>query len=69
MDLQILSRARQALKAQNLDGVLLANPATVTWLTGYAPPILHGPSPFEGGPPLVWLDGERVVLHRAGRIP
>ncbi len=31
-------------------------------MTGYAPPILYGPSPFEGGPALLWLDPERIIL-------
>src|SRR5260221_9618674 len=62
MDQEILARARQALGESGIRGALLGNPASVTWLTGYAPPILYGPSPFEGGPALVWLDPERVIL-------
>jgi Xaa-Pro dipeptidase len=62
MDQEILARARQTLAELEILGALLSNPATVTWLTGYAPPILYGPSPFDGGPALVWLDPERVVL-------
>ncbi len=62
MDQEIITSARQALAARDIRGALLGSPATVTWLTGYAPPILYGPSPFEGGPALVWLDPERVIL-------
>jgi Xaa-Pro dipeptidase len=62
MDQEILARARQALADLGVQGALLSSPATVTWLTGYAPPILYGPSPFEGGPALAWLDPERVAL-------
>src|SRR5947208_10472267 len=62
MDQEILAKARLALKERNLRGALLSDPFTVTWLTGYAAPILTGPNPFEGGPALTWLDPERVVL-------
>jgi Xaa-Pro aminopeptidase len=50
------------MKEQDLAAVLLSNPFNVTWLTGYAPPIQTGPSPFEGGPALLWLRGDRSVL-------
>src|SRR5690242_2356992 len=62
MDQEVLARARKTLAGMGIRGALLSNPATVTWLTGYAPPILYGPSPFEGGPALVWLDPDRVIL-------
>ncbi len=62
MDQEILSRAREVLRTRNLNGILLTEPASVTWLTGYAAPLLTGPSPFEGGSALAWLDPERVVL-------
>src|SRR4051812_39352509 len=63
MDQEILQRARQVLKERNLHGVLTGNPASVAWLSGgYAPSPLSGPNPFEGGPPLLWLDADRLVL-------
>ena len=40
----------------------LSNPWTVAWLTGYAPPIQTGPSPFEGGPALAWWAGGELTL-------
>lgn len=51
---QNLERFTDLLRARGLDAALLADPATVTWLTGYAPPIEIGPSPFEGSPVLAW---------------
>jgi Xaa-Pro aminopeptidase len=62
MDQEILDKGRGFLRQAGLKGAMLAHPASVIWLTGYAPPILHGPSPFEGGPALLWLDSERVLL-------
>jgi len=62
MNQHALERLADLTKAQDLAAVLLSNPFNVTWLTGYAPPIQTGPSPFEGGPALLWLRGERSVL-------
>lgn len=62
MDADILNKAREHLRRQGWHGAILANPATITWLTGYAPPILSGPSPFEGSAGLAWVDAERVIL-------
>jgi Xaa-Pro aminopeptidase len=47
-------RAHQRLHAEGIEQALFASPASVTWLTGFAPPVQLGPSPFAGGPPLVW---------------
>ncbi|HAJ35699.1 MAG TPA: hypothetical protein DCL15_08410 [Chloroflexi bacterium] len=55
-------RASALLHAHQLDAALFASPASVTWLTGFAPPIQTGPHPFAGAPPLVWWDGERFTL-------
>ena len=42
---------------------MLSNPWTITWLTGYAPPIQTGPSPFDGGPTLGWwAEGELTLI-------
>ena len=50
-------------RAQGIDVALLSHPSTLTWLTGYAPPIQTGPSPFEGGPALGWWrEGELTLL-------
>jgi len=62
MNQQALERLGQWMKEQDLAAILLSNPFNVTWLTGYSPPIQTGPSPFEGGPALLWLRGERLVL-------
>jgi len=55
-------RASALLHARQIDAALFASPSSVTWLTGFAPPIQTGPHPFAGAPPLVWWDGARFTL-------
>ena len=51
------------LRARGIAAALLSNPWTIAWLTGYAPPIQTGPSPFEGGPALAWwCRGELTLI-------
>ena len=50
------------LRAQGIWAALVSNPFTLTWLTGYAAPIETGPSPFEGGPALGWVQAGEVTL-------
>ena len=57
-----LERLMAFQKAQDLSAVLLSNPNSLTWLTGYAPTIETGPSPFEGGPAMLWRCGEDMIL-------
>lgn len=60
-------RAHAWLKANHIEHALLANPHTVAWLTGFAPPPLQWPSLFVGGPPLVWYaDGEFTLIAISG---
>ncbi len=62
MHTQNLNRFQDSLKEQGLQAALLTNPATLTWLTGYAPPIQTGPSPFEGGPAVGWWQDGQLTL-------
>jgi Xaa-Pro dipeptidase len=63
MDAFNFDRFNEFLQSQHLQAALLSNPATITWLTGYAPPIQTGPNPFEGGPPIGWWhDGELALI-------
>jgi Xaa-Pro dipeptidase len=62
MNQQSLDRLDSFLKKGKLSAALLSNPHTLTWLTGYAPPIETGPSPFEGGPALAWYREGQLVL-------
>jgi Xaa-Pro aminopeptidase len=62
MNQHALERLGNWMKGQDLAAILLSNPFNVTWLTGYAPPIQTGLSPFEGGPALFWLRGDRLVM-------
>lgn len=55
-------RASALLHAHQLDAALFASPASVTWLTGFAPPLQTGAHPFAGAPPLVWWDGDCFTL-------
>ncbi len=62
MHIEQRQRAHDFLRAHAIHRALFANPYTVTWLTGFAPPLQLGPSPFAGGPPLVWYDDGEFTL-------
>lgn len=55
-------QAHELLKARGIGRALFANIATVKWLTGFNPPIQTGPSPFLGGPPMVWYENGSWTL-------
>lgn len=69
-------RAHEQLKSRGVAWALFANPASVTWLTGFATPVPGGPNPFAGGPPLLWyaagdwtlivIDGHAAVAQASG---
>jgi Xaa-Pro dipeptidase len=62
-----VARFHAYLRSKGAAAALLANPFTLTWLTGYAPPIQTGPSPFDGGPALGWLrEGELTLIVADG---
>lgn len=54
--------ALELLNEQGVDAALFALPASVTWLTGFAPPVNLGPHPFAGGPPLLWVENGFFTL-------
>ncbi|HEY4690637.1 MAG TPA: Xaa-Pro peptidase family protein [Anaerolineae bacterium] len=56
------ARAHELLRSRSIDRALFAAPASVTWLTGFAPPIQTGANPFAGGPPLVWYESGEFTL-------
>jgi Xaa-Pro dipeptidase len=62
MNHQNLERFDAHLRSLGVEAALLSSPFTLTWLTGYAPPIQTGPSPFEGGPALGWWRGGDLTL-------
>jgi len=65
-----LDRLQEFCRSRGLAAVLLTSPFNVTWLTGYAPPIQTGPSPFEGGPALAWVvDGAVTLVLADGEAP
>jgi len=55
-------RAHTLLRSRGIDHALFANPYTVTWLTGFTPPLQHGAGPFVGGPPVVWYEAGEFML-------
>jgi Xaa-Pro dipeptidase len=54
--------AHTYLKAKGIERALFANPSTVKWLTGFAPPVQVGANFFAGGPPLVWYEAGHFTL-------
>ena len=63
MNSVVLAKLGDFFREKGLTAVLFSNPATITWLTGYAPPIQTGASPFEGAPTLGWwLDGHVTLV-------
>ena len=65
-----MTNGERAREASGCDVLILSNPATVTWLTGFAPDVLAGPSPFAA-PPLavVRADGSVVAVVSADEAP
>ncbi len=61
MDAEIVGRARNELQRQGYHAALLSDPASVTWLTGYAAPAETGPSPFDA-PAFVVLTQDILAL-------
>lgn len=55
-------RAHAHFKAKGIERALLANPYTVKWLTGFAPPVQVGFNFFAGGPPMVWYEDGHFTL-------
>jgi Xaa-Pro aminopeptidase len=57
-----LDRLTDYFRTRGISAALLSSPWTLAWLTGYAPPIQTGPSPFDGGPALGWWSGDGLTL-------
>lgn len=55
-------QAADLLRQRGVDRALFTNSQTVTWLTGFAPPVQTGPNLFSGGPALVWYEGGQFTL-------
>lgn len=56
------AQLQDTLRKKGCPAAILTNPATITWLTGYAPPIQTGPSPFEGGAAIGFLWEDQLTL-------
>ena len=55
-------RAIAVAAAAGADALLVAHPSAVTWLTGYAPEIETGPSPFALSALAVLAPGAKPLL-------
>jgi Xaa-Pro dipeptidase len=55
-------RTRQLLDERGIATALFAHPHSVTWLTGFAPPVQIGRNLFAAGPALVYYAGGRFTL-------
>jgi Xaa-Pro dipeptidase len=67
---QNLARFHDLLRSRRIPAALLSSPWTIAWLTGYAPPVQTGPSPFETGPALAWwCDGEITLITSDAEAP
>jgi Xaa-Pro aminopeptidase len=62
LDQEKKERVRELLQQRNLDAALLCNPFSVAWLCDYEMPIETGPSPFDGGPPLLLAEEGKMTL-------
>lgn len=61
-------RTHEILVRNGIRRALFAHPDSVTWLTGFAPPVQTGPSPFLGGPSLAWYaDGGFTLIAMEGQ--
>jgi Xaa-Pro dipeptidase len=59
---------RKLLKEKGVELALFANPFSIKWLTGFAPPVQVGPDPFAGGPPLIWYEGGSFTLFAVDHL-
>jgi Xaa-Pro aminopeptidase len=55
-------RAHDLLESKHIQRALFADPYSIAWLTGFAPPPQVGPGPFAGGPPLLWYEAGAFTL-------
>ena len=62
MHRQQRQQAHELLRSRGVTRALFANTHTLTWLTGYAPPIQLGNNLFAGGPPRLWYDDGHWTL-------
>jgi len=56
------AQTRALLRARGIDIAVFAHPHSVTWLTGFAPPVQTGRHLFAGAPPLVLYAGGHFTL-------
>lgn len=63
-------RTNDFLKARGLSRALFSHPESLTWLTGFAPFVELGYSPYTFGPPLLWVeDGHYTLVVLDSQVP
>ena len=62
MHVEQRQRTRDLLHSRGVDTAIFAHPHSVTWLTGFAPPVQVGRNLFAAGPALVIFAGGRFTL-------
>lgn len=55
-------RTTEYLRAQGITHAAFAHPHSITWLTGFTPPIQLGMNLFAGGPSLLWMNEGHFTL-------
>lgn len=62
MHVEQRQRATTFLNEKGIHAALFGRRETILWLTGFAAPVLVGPNPFAGGPPLLWFEDGHFTL-------
>jgi Xaa-Pro aminopeptidase len=62
MHIEQRQRTRDLLHSRGLDCAIFSHPHSITWLTGFAPPVQVGHHLFAAGPALVLYAGGRFTL-------
>jgi Xaa-Pro dipeptidase len=55
-------QAHALLREKNIDQAIFGRRETITWLTGFMPPIQTGPNLFAAGNPLLWYERGQFTL-------
>jgi Xaa-Pro dipeptidase len=62
MHSQQRAQTRALFQQHGIDQAVFAKPHTITWLTGFAPPVQVGPNLFTASYPVVWYDDGLFTL-------
>lgn len=62
MHIEQRQKIKTRLASAGIQQALFSHPESVTWLTGFAPPVEMGGHQFAGGPALVWYEDGHFTL-------